>query len=154
MKKTSTPPKMPRMTESRQVDKSLADRPDFVDIHQAAKVLDLSLDALRKRITRGTIQAAKENGHWYVHIEDNRLDSPDNVQTTDHPGDRDHVDGNELAIAMMEARISSLESQLASKDAQTETQLAAKDQQIGELHRLLAQTALNQAPAKPWWKIW
>ena len=45
----------------------------------------------------------------------------------------------------MEARIASLEAQLASKDAQTEAQLAAKDIQIWEIHRLLALTALNAA---------
>jgi len=136
------------------MDESLANCPDFVDIHQAAKVLDLSLDALRKRITRGTIQAAKENGHWYVHITDTHPDSPDNVQTTGHQGDQDHIDDKDLALAVMEARIASLEAQLVSKDAQTETQLAAKDTQIGELHRLLAQTALSAAPGRPWWKIW
>jgi len=32
--------------------------------------------------------------------------------------------------------------------------LQAKDSQIDQRHHLLAQTALNQAPVKPWWKVW
>jgi len=48
----------------------------------------------------------------------------------------DRTDGKDIAIAAMEARIESLESQLT-----------AKDQQIDQLHHLLAQTALKEAPA-------
>lgn len=126
--------------------KSLDDRPDFVEIQEAAKALDLSVDALRKRIARGTIEAAKENGHWYVQILDNGLDnaqiSPDNVQ---FGLDNVQVDGKELAIAVEElrARVQSLEAQLGTKDTQ-----------IDQLHRLLATTALNAAPARPWWRFW
>ena len=60
------------------------------------------------------------------------------------------MDAKELAIAAMEARIASLEAQLSSKDRQIE----ARERDVGELHRLLAQTALNAAPTRPWWKIW
>jgi len=124
--------------------------PDFLDIHEAAKALDLSTEALRKRISRGKIEAIKEDGHWFVQVLDSSQDgvrtSPDEVQTTAGQ----HVDAQELAIAAMEARIASLEDHLVS----TREQLQAKDTQIDQLHRLLATTALNQAPAKPWWKIW
>jgi len=61
-----------------------------MDSTEAAQALGISLDALRKRIARGTIEATKEGGHWYVQ-------------------------GPELAIAAMEARIKSLENQLATK---------------------------------------
>ena len=33
-------------------------------------------------------------------------------------------------------------------------ELAEKNRQISELHRLLAQTALNAAPPRPWWRFW
>jgi len=132
-------------------------RPDFVEIQEAAKALNITIEALRKRIARGKIESIKENGHWYVHIEDNGLDSvqtgPDNVQfglNNVQTSDQGQVDGKELAIAAMEARITSLESQLLSKDEQ----LGVAANQIGELHRLLAQTALNAAPARPWWRFW
>ncbi len=59
-----------------------------------------------------------------------------------HP-ETDRTDGKDIAIAAMEARIESLE-----------TQLTAKDQQIDQLHHLLAQTALKEATTRPWWRIW
>ena len=120
------------------------DHPDYLDIHEAAKVLDVSPEALRKRITRGTIKAVKKGGHWYVQIEDNH---PDGVRTEARSSQDDHRD-KDLALAAMEAR--SLEAQLSSKDRQIE----AREREVGELHRLLAQTALNAAPARPWWKLW
>jgi len=157
--KRFAPPKakMPRMKATGQMDKSLDsrptsldNRPDFMEIQEAAKALDLSVDALRKRIVRGKIEAAKENGHWYVQILDNGLD---NVQTSldsdrtsldsDYQTTQDQVDGKELAIAAMEARIMSLERQLE-----------AREREVGQLHHLLAQTALNAAPARPWWRFW
>jgi len=119
------------------------DHPDYLDIHEAAKALDVSPEALRKRITRGTIKAVKKGGHWYVQIEDNH---PDDVRTEV----RSKQDDNGLALAAMEARIESLEAQLSSKDRQIE----AREREVGELHRLLAQTALNAAPARPWWRFW
>jgi len=122
------------------------DHPDYLDIHEAAKALDVSPEALRKRITRGTIKAVKKGGHWYVQIEDNH---PDSVRT-EVPNNRDDHGDKDLALAAMEARIESLEAQLSSKDRQIE----AREREVGELHRLLAQTALNAAPARPWWKLW
>jgi len=153
---------MPRMTATRQPDSVPNDpdtRPDNVlDSYQASLILGISEDGVRKRVIRGTLKGYKDGRRWYVYIPDSvqtyPTNKPDSVQTA-------VVEGPALALAAMEARIDSLEAQLASKDAQiiskdaqAETQLAAKDQQIGELHRLLAQTALNQAPARPWWKIW
>ena len=70
------------------------------------------------------------------------MELPDEVEVPETTSNT--VDGAELALAAMEARIASME-----------TQLAAKDTQIDQLHHLLAQTALNPAPAhRPWWKIW
>ena len=38
---------------------------------------------------------------------------------------------------------------------QAVVELAEKNRQISEpLHRLLAQTALNAAPGRPWWQFW
>jgi len=121
------------------------DHPDYLDIHEAAKALDVSPEALRKRITRGTIKAVKRGGHWHIQIEDNH---PDSIQT-EVRNNQDHGD-KDLALAAMDARIESLEAQLSSKDRQIE----AREREVGELHRLLAQTALNAAPARPWWRFW
>ena len=60
------------------------------------------------------------------------------------------VDGAELALAAMEARIASMETQLAVYAEAA----VRKDNQIDQLHHLLATTALNPAPARPWWRFW
>ncbi len=60
------------------------------------------------------------------------------------------MDAKELAIAAMEARIASLEDHLVS----VREQLQTKDDQIDQLHHLLAQNALQAVPARPWWKLW
>jgi len=119
-----------------------------MDSTEAAQALGISLDALRKRIARGTIEATKEAGHWYVQEPDNQpaadrspIGQPDNSPQAA----QDQVDGAELAIAVEElrARVQSLEAQLGVKDTQ-----------IGELHRLMATTALQAPPARPWWRFW
>jgi len=151
----STPPprraKIPRMAKTAPRPATPvnqpADQPAYMDSTEAAQALGISLDALRKRIARGTIEATKEAGHWYVQGPGTQ---PDADRPDDRPPTGQEVDGATLALAAMEARIASLEFQLLSKDEQ----LGVAATQIGELHRLLAQTALNAAPARPWWKLW
>jgi len=129
------------VTTTGQPDIRPANQPAYLDSTEAAHALGISLDALRKRISRGTIEAVKKSGHWYVHLGGNQpaSDRPDERPPDNH----DHVDGKELAIAAMEARITSLERQLE-----------AREREVGQLHHLLAQTALNAAERKPWWKVW
>jgi len=114
-----------------------------VTIGEAAHRLRVSEHTVRRRVRSGElpgIQVATPQGYtWQVEIPE--------VEVVQEPP---IVDGKELALAAMEARIASLESQLLSKDEQ----LGVAANQIGELHRLLAQTALNAAPARPWWRFW
>ena len=127
-------------------------RLDMVDIHQAAKSLEVSVDALRKRISRGQIEAEKREGRWFVQALDNvQPDSPDGpdsvqaVQTEGGPGPDSTVDGVELALGAMEARIASLEAQLVSKDHHIEELLIVVRQ---------AQAALPAPKGRPWWRLW
>ena len=46
-------------------------------------------------------------------------------------------------VDQMQARIDSLETQLTTRAGE-----------IDQLYRLLAQTALNAAPGRPWWRFW
>jgi len=121
------------MTTTRKPDINHDNQPETVDSHQASQRLGITEDAIRKRIARGTLEGYKEDGRWWVQIPDNGQSQPET----------DRTDGKDIAIAAMEARIGSLE-----------TQLTAKDQQIDQLHHLLAQTALKEAPARPWWRFW
>ena len=47
---------------------------EILDSHQAAEVLGLSVDALRKRISRGTVDGFKSNGRWYIRNSDLKND--------------------------------------------------------------------------------
>jgi len=46
-------------------------------------------------------------------------------------------------VVELKARVNNLEEQLTIRAGE-----------ISELHRLLAQTALNAAPMRPWWAFW
>jgi len=118
------------MTTTRTPDIKHDNQPDAIDSHQASQRLGITEDAIRKRIARGTLEGYKEDGRWWVQVPDNSQSQPET----------DRTDGT---IAAMGARIESLE-----------TQLTTKDQQIDQLHRLLAQTALKETPARPWWRFW
>jgi len=126
---------------TRQPDSHPENRPDSVNSQQASQFLGITEDAIRKRIARGTLEGYKEDGRWYVRLPD----SDQNNGTTDqNRPETDQTAGKDLAITAMEGRIASLE-----------TQLATKDQQIDQLHHLLAQAALTQPPeSRPWWKVW
>jgi len=125
------------MTTTRPPDTEHDNRPETVDSHQASQRLGITEDAIRKRIARGTLEGYKEDGRWWVQIPDSGQNNNQSQPETDR------TDGKDIAIAAMEARIGSLE-----------TQLTAKDQQIDQLHHLLAQTALNPIQRPPWWKFW
>jgi len=128
------------MTTTRPPDTTQDSRPETVDSHQASQRLGITEDAIRKRIARGTLEGYKEDGRWWVQIPDNGQNNKTNSQSQP---ENDQNNGKDIALAAMESRIESLE-----------TQLTAKDQQIDQLHHLLAQTALNTPSARPWWKVW
>jgi len=134
------------MTTTRPPDTQAEDQTGALDSTRASLLLGITEDGVRKRITKGTLSGYKEHGRWYVYL-------PDSAQTRQTPADAttDSQTENQTPIlAEMRERITSLETQLQTKD----DQLQAKDSQIGELHRLMAQTALKEAPARPWWRFW
>jgi len=105
-----------------------------VSMAQAAQQLNVSVDTIRRRLAKGELNGTQDptpQGYrWLIDLPDATPADPSN-----HPGDAT-VDALLTVIGTLE------------------TQLAAQNNQIGELHRLLAQTALNQARAKPWWRFW
>jgi len=128
-----------------------------VSMTEAADRLNLSVDTIRRRLAKGEIKGSKESTpqgyRWRIDIPEDPSNHP-SKDPSSHPRnaradatltDGDQVDGKELAIAVEElrARVQSLEAQLGVKDTQ-----------IGELHRLMATTALQAAPARPWWRFW
>ncbi len=122
---------------------------DMVDIASAAGRMGVTPEAVRKRIARGTISATKQDGRWYVVLDDQ--DGKDAAYRTGRPvpdgldGDQDNVqDAKDKLIEVLQAQV---ESQGAQLDART--------REVQELHVLLQQTqAALPAPRRdrPWWR--
>ena len=92
-----------------------------------------SQDTIRKRLRSGELQGQKVKGaggfRWEVFVADDPTVKSDTDDTNDD------TDGGALVQILRD-------------------ELAEKNRQISELHRLLAQTALNAAPTRPWWAFW
>ena len=112
-----------------------------VNISVAAGHLGVSTETVRRRLRTGTLLGAKEKTaqgfRWVVTIPD----TPPNNTPPSGEG-TDNANGGALVVEL-KARIDSLESQLTTRAGE-----------IDQLHRLLAQTALNAAPTRPWWRFW
>ncbi len=125
---------------------------DMMDIASAAGRMGVTPEAIRKRIARGTISATKQDGRWYVALDDQ--DGKDAAYRTSRSvsngldGDQDNVqdrqDARDRLIEVLQAQV---ESQGAQLDART--------REVQELHVLLQQTqAALPAPRqdRPWWR--
>ena len=125
-----------------------------VNISVAAGHLGVSTETVRRRLRTGTLLGAKEKTaqgfRWVVTIPDTLPTPPNNTpppgedtNNTPPPGeDTDNANGDALVVEL-KARVNNLEEQLTIRAGE-----------ISELHRLLAQTALNAAPMRPWWRFW
>jgi len=109
-----------------------------VSLSEAAQRLNVSTDTVRRRLLKGELKGTQEptpQGYrWKIELPDAPTESP-------------RIDpGNASADATLNALLTTMDTLRA--------QLEAQNNQIGELHRLLAQQALSQAPAQPWWRFW
>ena len=122
-----------------------------LSIPEAVHTLGLSQDTIRKRLRSGDLQGQKVKGaggfRWEVFVAD---DSTVKSVTQDGNHANDAQDGTHAndanggaLVVELKARVNNLEEQLTIRAGE-----------ISELHRLLAQTALNAAPNRPWWKLW
>jgi len=109
-------------------------------IAQAADTLGVAQSTIRKRLRSGELQGQKVKGaggfRWEVFVVDDPIS--DTEDTNETKSDiHDTNDGNSSALVEI-----------------LREELGEKNRQISELHRLLAQTALNAAPGRPWWQFW
>jgi predicted ArsR family transcriptional regulator len=97
-------------------------------VHEAARKLGISEDAVRMRVKRGTVEAERENGRLYVLLTDDPTTEP--------------TDRTDELIDELRDRVRSLEEQLGEeRDANRENRriIAALTQRIPEL----------EAPSEP-----
>jgi hypothetical protein len=99
-------------------------------VYQAAEVMGLTVDAIRKRITRGTIPHERDDDGRVWVILDTDQDAASKVQDTDQP-----QSASDALISEMRDRIASLERQLE------------QERQANSEHRRLLAAALDRIPA-------
>ena len=122
-----------------------------LSISQAADTLGVAQSTIRKRLRSGDLQGQKVKGaggfRWEVFVADGPTvkgvtQDGNHANVTDDGNHDDDANGGALVVEL-KARIDSLETQLTTRAGE-----------IDQLHRLLAQTALNAAPGRPWWRFW
>jgi len=92
-------------------------------LDEAAKILGISKEALRKRIKRGTIEASKDkSGHWQVFInEQARTNVQDKADETDGRGQDAVLDILRSENAFLRQELERKDKQLEQKDRQIES---------------------------------
>ena len=105
-------------------------RPESYSIPEAARILNLSEDAVRKRIKRGVLPATKVDGMWRI-----ILDTAQPAPVT-APGQR--LDEAQRLLSRLEDEVVFLRSQLHEQLTAKDQQLAEKDQQISVKDEQLA----------------
>ncbi len=101
--------------------------PTRVSVEEAAKILDVSVDAIRKRIERGTIRSEKIDKTRYVFLDGDMSDHDDN---------RTRHDTN----------MTPLNEELRDRIRFLEGELEDRKEEVRRLHHLLA-GALERIPA-------
>jgi DNA-binding Lrp family transcriptional regulator len=140
-------------------------------VPEAAQALGISPEAVRNRLSRGTLKSVKEAGTVYVLLETDRT-----RHTGDRPNDRSTDTPPEL-VDQMQARIDSLERQLEQaneRDRENRRIIAALTSRIPaieappeargspetfrkEAERAEARPATEGTPEgtqRPWWRRW
>jgi hypothetical protein len=145
-----------------------------VDVQEAAGMLGTSVDAVRKRIRRGTLRSEREDGRVYVWVDGDPdahappyREAPNGVQDEV----RLVVEGKDAHIAALSERIDSLEKQLdvrAEELRRKDHIIAGLVERVPELEAPKArETAAEDAqgreegsfaeeprPERSWWRKW
>ena len=108
-------------------------------INETAEYYQVSVNTIRRRLQNGLLMGTKVGNKWLINGASPNGASP-NGASPNHPQQEPEPPA---LVDQMQARIDSLEAQLTTRAGE-----------IDQLHRLLAQTALNSAPARPWWAFW
>jgi len=111
----------------------------MMTINETAEHYQVSVNTIRRRLQNGLLMGNKVGNKWWVMVGSPNGASPNRA----NPKDPQQEPEPPALVDQMQARIDSLETQLMTRAGE-----------IDQLHRLLAQTALNAAPDRPWWAFW
>lgn len=132
----------------------------WVDIGQAAEILGMSKDAVRKRIQRGTLPAEKIDGQWYIRLDDIQDILKDEEAPNSFHSEllalRARVQELEERLRDKQEEINFLRSELERKDVLFQQHLRAlppPEEQNQALVQLIEELRQEREELrKPWWK--
>jgi hypothetical protein len=113
----------------------------WVDVAEAARELETSTDAVRKRIARGTLKSSREDGHVLVWLDDGGTEAGREAQV-----DR------EALIESLQDQVAYLRSQLDIRTDELREHrriIAALTQRIPEIEAPREQEAPQERPGAP-----
>lgn len=106
---------------------------DGVPLSEAAERLGIKIEAVRKRVRRGSLLSYKgQDGRWYVTLPD----TPDGVDAAETCGQDGRQDE---ATTVLREEVAFLRVQLTERDAFYRAQLDVREREVRELHIMLGQ---------------
>lgn len=136
---------MSPVTNHDQPDDRPPTTPAWVTIDDAAARLDITVNAVRQRIKRGTLQGEKRGGAWYVSLEtvtSGRTDQPPTDKTTDRP--TTPTTAPDALIVQLQSEVAYLRSELTAAREQ-----AAKERERADVLQREALQRLEVLTAGP-----
>jgi len=116
----------------------------MMTINETAEYYQVSVNTIRRRLQNGLLMGNKVGNKWLINVASPNGASPNGASPNGASPNYPQQEPEPPALVdQMQARIDSLEAQLTTRAGE-----------IDQLHRLLAQTALNAAPGRPWWRFW
>tara|TARA_Y100001960_G_scaffold46902_3_gene47358 strand:+ start:6692 stop:7093 length:402 start_codon:yes stop_codon:yes gene_type:complete len=128
-----------------------------IKIKQAAEILGVSEKTIRRRISKGQIQATKgKTPQGFIYL----IDVNDDINSTSHDSTKFKNKANESNPPNNVLDMELLKKQFDLKDQQIEsqkTQIESQMNQINELYKIIPklESDINKiSDRSPWWKFW
>ena len=130
----------------------------LMDISEVAGRLGITPEAVRKRIARGSMEATKQDGRWYVSVDDqagNEQDGkiPPTAVATPIPNVQDAEERVPDVVRQDQDDKNRLIEVLQGQVRSQGEELDARRREVQELHVLLQQSSLPPARhTRVWWR--
>ena len=128
-----------------------------VSIDEAARLLGVSQDTIRRRIRNEELQAQQEprpQGYtWRVTLPDDEPEPKSTGHVSSDGTSHELLEALKDTVRRQDEAISQLREQLGVKDSQ----LQAREREVQELHVLVQQAQALPAPREnrqSWWRFW
>lgn len=114
---------------------------DGIPLAEAAERLGLKIEAIRKRVRRGSLTSYKaSDGRWFVVLPDGQ----DGIDAADREGQETGQDsgqdaGQDTVRRILQDEVAYLRAQFAERDAFYRAQLDVREREVRELHIMLGQ---------------